>query len=120
MADSTPVVTGQELYDLLRNAEYDAHPSWRRLSTTHWVMNLDWYKAIRRAFLPPPAADDDEAVRQAKDEARDEAKWEPAPGDMVLGYGITVTEDGGTPHLADGRPADLRALIRRHDPKLAG
>jgi hypothetical protein len=39
---------------------------------------------------------------------------------MVLAYNITVTEDGGAPHLVDGRPADLHALIRRHDPKMAG
>jgi hypothetical protein len=98
------------MFDLLKNAEIVPHPSWRRLSTTHWVMDLEWYKAIRRAFLPEDADDD----------ARDETKWEPQHGDMVLGYTITVTGDGGAPHLADGRPAELRALIRRHDPKMAG
>jgi hypothetical protein len=104
------MVTSKELYDLLRNAEYDAHPSWRHLTTTCWVMNLEWYKAIRRAFLPSDADDED----------KDESKWEPQHGDMVLGYNITVTGDGGQPHLVDGRPAELRALIRRHDPKMAG
>lgn len=106
------MASNQEIYDLLRNAECDAHPFWRRLSTTHWAMDLEWYKAIRRAFLSPDLPPDDEA--------RDEAKWEPRHGDMVLGYHITVTEDGGPPHLVDGRPSDLRALIRRHDPKMAG
>ena len=99
MADITPMVSGQEIFGLLLHAEHDAHPSWRHLVTTHWVMNLEWYKAIRRTILPP----------DADDEARDEAKWEPAHGDMVLGYDITVAEDGGAPHLADGRPAELRA-----------
>jgi hypothetical protein len=87
--------SGEELYGLLQEASHRAHPSWRRLDTTHWVMGPAWYMAIRRvsvAHLP----DDDEA--------RDESKWEPDPGDAVLGYGITVTEDGGEPHLADGRP----------------
>ena len=88
-------MTGQEIHDLLRGAEHDAHPSWRGLHTTHWVMSLEWYKAIRRAFLPSGAGD----------EARDEAKWEPLPGDMVLGYKVTVTGDGGQPHLVDGRLA---------------
>jgi hypothetical protein len=107
-----PGLSGKELHDLLSNAEYDAHPSWRHLTTTHWVMSLEWYKAIRRAFLPPGLPPDDEA--------RDESKWEPQHGDMVLAYHITVTKDGGAPHLADGRPAKLRALIRRHDPNMAG
>ena len=91
----TPALSGKEIHDLLLRAENDAHPSWRRLHTTHWVMNLEWYKAIRRAFLPPDLPPDDEA--------RDEAKWEPQYGDMVLAYRITVTENGGQPHLADGR-----------------
>jgi hypothetical protein len=99
MADITTVVTsGKKMYDLLSHAAYDAHPAWRQLRTTHWVMNLEWYKAIRRAFLSPDADDD----------ARDETKWKPAHGDMVFGYDITVTEDGGTPHLVDGSPAKLR------------
>jgi hypothetical protein len=38
----------------------------------------------------------------------------------VLAYNITVTGDGGQPHLVDGRPAELRALIRWHDPGMAG
>ena len=87
-------MTGKELYDMLWNAAYDAHPSWRNLTTTHWVMNLDWYKKIRRGFLREDASDED----------RDELKWVPDPGDMVLGYKITVTGDGGEPHLVDDRP----------------
>jgi hypothetical protein len=59
-------------------------------------MNLEWYMALRRAFLPLDLPDDDEA--------RDETTWTPDPGDMVLGYRITVTEDGGAPHLAGDRP----------------
>jgi hypothetical protein len=84
MADITPMVSSQEVYDLLRDAEYNSS-----LRPTRWVMNLEWYKAIRRAYL----RDDDDA--------RDEAKWEPSDIDTVLGYYITVTEDGGRPHLVD-------------------
>jgi hypothetical protein len=91
-------MNGKAIYDVLCRAQYDAHPSWRRLVTTHWVMDLEWYKAIRRAFLPA----------DADDEARDETKWEPQQGDMVLGYDITVAEDGGAPHLVDGRPVTGR------------
>jgi hypothetical protein len=87
----------------LRDVEYNAD-----LRPVHWVMNLEWYKAIRRTFLRPG------------DDARDEAEWEPQSGDMVLGWKITVTGDGGKPHLVDGRPAELRAWIRRHDPRMAG
>ena len=105
-------VDGKEMYDLLRNAEYVAHPAWRSLVTTHWVMDLEWYKAVRRVFLQPGLPPDDEA--------RDESKWEPADGDMVLGYNIVVTEDGGSPHLADGRPDEERAFLRRHNESLAG
>lgn len=81
------------MYDLLGEAVRAAGPSWRQLSTTRWVMNLEWYKAVRRAFLRPDADDED----------RDESRWEPQEGDTVLGYCITVTGDGGEPHLADGR-----------------
>jgi hypothetical protein len=102
----------REMYDLLRNAEYVPHPSWRHLTTTHWVMNRDWYMAVRRAFLKPDLPENDPA--------RDESEWEPDPGDMVLGYPIAVTEDGGTPHLEDGRPEEYRAMLRRHDENLAG
>jgi len=87
-AGETLMVSSQEVYDLLRDVEWndDRGPQ-------HWVMNLEWYKAIRRAFLRPDADDD----------ASDEAKWEPTVIDTVLGYYVTVTEDGGRPHLADGR-----------------
>jgi hypothetical protein len=80
------MVSSQEVYDLLRDAEYNAD-----LRPTRWVMSLEWYKAIRRAFLRPD------------DNDRDEAKWEPSPDDMLLGYYVTVTEDGGRPHLTDSR-----------------
>jgi hypothetical protein len=101
---------GRELYGLLANAEYGTPPSWRHLATTHWVMNLEWYKAIRRSCLPEDADDD----------ARDESKWVPDPGDMILRYTVTVTGDGGAPHLVDGRPENLRARLRRSDENLAG
>jgi hypothetical protein len=110
MADIPPMVSTKEVYEVLVKAGDGTHPQWRILATTHWVMSLDWYKAIRRASLPPDADDD----------ARDETKWEPQPGDMVLGWHIRVTEDGGQPHLVDGRPAELRALIRRYDATMAG
>src|SRR6266704_3028615 len=36
------MVTSQEVYDLLRDVEYNAD-----LRPVRWVMNLEWYKAIR-------------------------------------------------------------------------
>ena len=81
------MVSSQEVYDLLRDVEYNGD----NLRSVRWVMNLEWYKAIRRAFLRPD------------DDARDEAAWEPSDVDTVLGYYITVTEDGGRPHLTDSR-----------------
>jgi hypothetical protein len=89
------------MYELLWAAVGVAHPSWRHLPTTHWVMNLEWYKAIRRASLRDDADDD----------ARDETKWEPDPADMVLGWYIVVTEDGDAPYLADGRSQHTRELF---------
>ena len=100
----------RELYEMLVKAGEGTYPEWRTLLTTHWVMSLEWYKAFRRASLPP----------DADDEARDETRWEPQPGDMLIGWPVTVTEDGGSPHLVDGRPAELRARLRRLDPKMAG
>ena len=110
MAD--PGLSTEEIWQQLVKAGDGTHPAWRRLATTHWVMNLDWYKAIRRASLPPDLP--------PGDEARDEARWEPQPGDMLIGWQITVTGDGGRPHLVDGRPAELRARIRQRNPDLAG
>jgi hypothetical protein len=83
--------SGKAIHAMLQEAAGRAHPSWRRRS--HWVMDLEWYTAIRRAFLPP----------DADEEARDESTWIPDPADMVLGYPITVIDDGGWPHLVDGR-----------------
>jgi hypothetical protein len=85
MAGETLMVSSQEVYDLLRDVEYNAD-----LRPTRWVMNLEWYKAVRRAFLRPD------------DNDRDETKWEPTDIDTLLGYYITVTEDGRRPHLVDG------------------
>jgi len=83
-----------KIWDALVKAGEDTHPAWRNLPTTHWVMNLECNKAIRRASLRPDLP--------PNDEARDETKWEPQHGDMVLGWHITATEDGGKPHLVDG------------------
>ena len=80
------MVSEQEVYDLLCDVEYNAD-----LRPARWVMNLEWYRAIRRAFLRPD------------DDARNEAEWEPTDIDTVLGYYVTVTEDGGRPHLVDSR-----------------
>ena len=56
------MVSSQEVYDLLRDVQYNAD-----LRSEHWVMNLEWYKAVRRAFPPVPGLD--------ADDAKDEAKW---------------------------------------------
>jgi hypothetical protein len=84
MAGEALMVSSQDVYDLLRDVGYNAD-----LRPARWVMNLEWYKAIRREFLRPD------------DDARNEAEWEPSDIDTVLGYYITVTEDGGRPHLAE-------------------
>jgi hypothetical protein len=87
-------LSGNEVYSRL---EREADAAGARLDlppgALAWVMALDWYKAIRRVSLP----------EDADDEARDESKWIPDPGDAVLGYRIIVTADGGPPHLTDGR-----------------
>ena len=106
MAD--PGLSTKEIWQQLVRAGEGTHPAWRRLPTTHWVMNLEWYKAISRASLPPDLPPDDET------------RWEPQPGDMLIDWQITVTGDGGRPHLVDGRAAGLRARIRQRNPDLAG
>ena len=82
-------MSSQDVYDLLRDVGYNAD-----LRPARWVMNLEWYKAVRRAFPAVPGLGDDDA---------DEAKWKPHPADTLLGYYVTVTEDGGRPHLAEQR-----------------
>ena len=62
-------------------------PDWDRVSRQHWVMDLSWYKRIRREFSIP---DDPEP---------DEEKWAPDPHDTLFGYPMEVREDGGKPHL---------------------
>jgi hypothetical protein len=84
-----PGIDTWHMYDLLCSAVQAACLSRCSYSGAHWVMDLEWYKAVRRAFLPAGA----------DAEARDEAKWEPQPGDMVLGYEIIVLRDGGAPYL---------------------
>lgn len=56
------------------------------VSRQRWVMNLDWYKQVRREVAIP-------------DDEPDEDKWVPGPDDSIFGYPIEVREDGGEPHL---------------------
>lgn len=58
-----------------------------RLHRAHWVMDLTSYKAIRGAFGPDDDTPPDE--------------WVPGPDDTMFGLPITVTADGGQPHLVD-------------------
>lgn len=67
----------QQLY-----AAYDRSIYCQRI----WVMDLDWYKRIRREF---PMADSEP----------DEAKWIPAPGDRLMGRPVVVRDGGGEPHI---------------------
>ena len=83
------------LYNGLVGAMYAVHPMIRQDRDTRWVMDSGWYKRVR-ALAEVPA-----------DEDSDPDEWEPNPDDMLLGLRISVTEDGGRPHLENPRhPAD--------------
>ena len=48
-------MSSQDVYDLLRDVGYNAD-----LRPARWVMNLEWYKAVRRAFPAVPGLGDEE------------------------------------------------------------
>jgi hypothetical protein len=53
-----------------------------------WVMNLGWYKRLRRnrhAYKP--------------DDVENEDEWVPGIDDRLFGQRILVREDGGQPHI---------------------
>jgi hypothetical protein len=89
MSEHVDELSPMEVYGAFVEADYAADPFIRSLGSTRWLMGPDWYKALRRACLPP----------DADDEARDESKWTPDPDDMMLGRKITVTEKEGPPRL---------------------
>jgi hypothetical protein len=80
-----------DLYSSLAAAYGAVPPMIRQDPQTHWVMDLDWYKQIRR-------------IMNCADER------EPSQMDRLLGIEITVMDDGGVPHLENRRyPADWPA-----------
>jgi hypothetical protein len=88
--------TDGDVYRALILACYAVHPVIRGYGG-HWVMNLDWYKRVR-AEAGMPGDDDPE-------------KWEPKPDDMLLGLPVTVTDDGGAPHVENRNyPPDFDAV----------
>src|SRR5258708_15385447 len=93
-----PVISlGSPLYHALVDAQYAVHPAIRIESHCRWVMDLDWYKQVRRL-----AASFDRRAGE------DEEKWKPDPSDLLLGMPVTVTADGGLPHLENPRyPAEV-------------
>lgn len=75
------------VWDLLVQ-EYCGPPDWYHVSGRHWVMDLGWYKKVRRymlQFMPDAESDED--------------KWVPGPDDTIFGFPVEVREDGGQPHL---------------------
>jgi hypothetical protein len=79
------------LYKSAVAAAYAIDPRIRRDGQTRWVMDLTWYKLMRRM-----SGDDS-----------DPEKWVPSPDDTFLGIRVMVTEDGGAAHLENRRyPAD--------------
>jgi len=53
-----------------------------------WVMNLAWYKQIRRV-----------TVTSQPEGEEDEDKWVPDIDDLMFGLPILVRDDGGEPHV---------------------
>jgi hypothetical protein len=81
-----------DLWELLLQACHGT-PDWYGVSRRHWVMDLGWYKQIRRY-----------ATQYRPDPEPDEDKWVPGPDDTLFGYPVTVCEDGCEPYLAgDGQ-----------------
>jgi hypothetical protein len=86
----------ENLYKALMVAFAAVDPVLRHDPETRWVMDLDWYKRVR-AMMMVPIGNDDE----------DPGKWVPSPQDMLLAIPVTVTDDGGAPHIENRRyPAD--------------
>jgi len=64
---------------------YDAYGDARRRQMA-WVMDVEWWKQIRRQF------------RFEGDEP-DESKWKPEDAGMLMGRPIVVRHGGGEPHI---------------------
>lgn len=76
----------QDLYRYLAGHLYSLPPAKRMRSGLHWVMDADWATEIAKLGMgiSDPGPEDIEKVN----------------GGYVLGLPITVTDDGGVPHLA--------------------
>ena len=111
-----PEISGDgNLYKELVTALYAAHPMLRLGSAgTRWVMDLEWYRRVRaearQAGSDPDGDDPDE--------------WTPDPKDLLIGIPVSVTGDGGRPHLENARypagwPSALSIPVPWH-PRSAG
>lgn len=83
-----------DLHHGLVDAMYAVHPQIRHDSATEWVMNLAWYREVRGAAR---------AFGDRDPDGDDPANWTPKAGDQLMGVRITVTSDGGRPHLENTR-----------------
>lgn len=73
-------------------AEWNTDKLLAQVSRVHraepcWVMDLDWYKQVRRTAVANGMKDDGEDT------------WVPAPDDRMFSYPVHVRDDGGEPHI---------------------
>ena len=85
------------LYRSLTAALGVVHPMIRQDQGARWVMSRDWYMRVRAMASERVDPDHD-----------DPSKWMPDSRDCLLGVPVTVTDDGGAPHIENRRyPADF-------------
>jgi hypothetical protein len=97
---------GSKLHESLVRASYAVHPVIRQDPATRWVMSLDWWKQIRREAVSYGYGGDegdDVSYGYGGDEGDEDDQVKPSPHDMVMGIRISVTADGGVPHLENPR-----------------
>jgi len=75
---------------LLQAARYHADPVALDNPRIRWVMNLRWYKKVRKAAQT--------MIRDVTDEEVEE--WEPSSKDSLFGIKIHVTEKESFPRLS--------------------
>ena len=93
---------GADLYHAMADAMYGVHTFIRNDRETCWVMSRDWYDRLRAKAYE---------LGDREDPEPDPEKRVPQPGDQILGIKMTVTEDGGPPHLENPRyPQDWEPI----------
>ena len=65
-----------------------------------WVMDLDWYKQLRRLASQQPEGEEDES------------EWKPSIDDRMLGKRILVRPGGGEAHIEWMTPDEAKAAAR--------